>query len=190
MTIELKEIALRMKDLREIMEISAIDMAEYIGVKEEDVYKAERGEKDLGITYLSKFAEKCGVDVTVLLQGKSSKLSLYQISRKNEGLEIERREGFKYFHLSHLLKGRNTEPMRVVAPYVEGNEEKEIEFSFHDGHEFDYILSGTLKVNIEGHVEILNAGDSILYASTKKHGMLAVGGKECEFLAILMPYDN
>ncbi len=188
MKIELNEIALRMKDLREILEISAKDMADHIGCSIEDIYLAENGEKDLGITFLSKFAQKCEVDVTVLLQGKSSKLSLYQVSRNGGGMEIERRQGFDYFHLGHLLKGRNAEPMRVIAPYEKGNEEKEIAMSFHDGYEFDYILSGSLRVIIEGHEEILHAGDSILYPSTKKHGMLAVGGKECEFLAILMPY--
>ncbi|MFI3167320.1 MAG: XRE family transcriptional regulator [Bacillota bacterium] len=190
MKIELKGIALRMKDLREILEISAKEMADHIGVPIEDIYLAENGEKDLGITFLSKFAQKCNVDVTVLLQGRSSKLSLYQVTRKGEGAEIERRAGLEYFHLGHLLKGRNSEPMRVIAPYEKGNEEKEIAMSFHDGHEFDYIISGSLRVNIEGHEEILNAGDSILYQSTKKHGMLAVGGTSCEFLAVLMPYEK
>ena len=36
------------------------------------------------------------------------------------------------------------------------------------------------------HTEILNEGDSILYNSSTPHGMIAVGGKECVFCAVVI----
>ena len=52
--------------------------------------------------------------------------------------------------------------------------------------EFDYIISGSLKVAFEDHVEILNAGDAVLYNSAHGHGMIATGGEDCVFLAIIL----
>ena len=61
----------------------------------------------------------------------------------------------------------------------------------HAGQELDYILSGTLKVVLDGgHEEILTEGDSIFYNSDHPHGMIAVNGKECTFLAIVLPEEE
>ena len=57
----------------------------------------------------------------------------------------------------------------------------------HAGQEFDIILSGSLKVQIGEHIEILNEGDSIYYNSSTPHGMIAVGGKDCVFCAVVLP---
>lgn len=39
---------------------------------------------------------------------------------------------------------------------------------------------------MENHIEILKAGDSIYYDSGRGHGMIATGGSDCKFLAIVM----
>ena len=49
----------------------------------------------------------------------------------------------------------------------------------------DYVLDGSLKVSIDGHEDVVNAGDTVYYDSSKPHGMIAIGGKPCKFLAIL-----
>jgi acetyl-CoA synthetase len=58
--------------------------------------------------------------------------------------------------------------------------------STHAGQEMDYILSGQLRISINGHEETMRAGDSVYYDSSKPHGMVAVGGTPCVFLAIVM----
>ena len=50
----------------------------------------------------------------------------------------------------------------------------------------DFILSGSLKIQIGKHVEILNEGDCIYYDSKNPHGMIATNGADCKFLAILI----
>ena len=47
------------------------------------------------------------------------------------------------------------------------------------------MLRGTLKVQVAGHTEILHAGDAIYYDSSQPHGMIAVGGEPCEFIAVV-----
>ena len=50
----------------------------------------------------------------------------------------------------------------------------------------DYIISGTLKFQIGSHIEMVSEGDCIYYDSMNPHGMIAVDGKDCKFLAILI----
>ena len=76
--------------------------------------------------------------------------------------------------------------MLVPAPYDEEEQKKPIHLSVHDGQEMDYIISGTLKFQIGSHIETVNEGDCIYYDSMNPHGMIAVDGKDCKFLAILI----
>ena len=83
-----------------------------------------------------------------------------------------------------IRKGRFS--FRLTAPYSDEDQDKPITLSTHEGQEFDYIISGSLKVAFEDHVEILNAGDAVLYNSAHGHGMIATGGEDCVFLAIIL----
>ena len=74
----------------------------------------------------------------------------------------------------------------VDAPYIESQQDAPIAMSQHEGQEFDYILSGTLKVIVNGKEKILNEGDAIYYDSSKPHGMIAVSKEGCRFLAYLV----
>ncbi|MGI6716829.1 MAG: cupin domain-containing protein [Eubacteriales bacterium] len=49
--------------------------------------------------------------------------------------------------------------MRKYDPYLESTP---ISLSTHKGQELDYVLSGTLKIQLGDRVEILNEGDSVL----------------------------
>ena len=43
-----------------------------------------------------------------------------------------------------------------------------------------------MKFIINGHEEILGPGDSIYLDSTNPHGMIAIDGEDCRFIAILV----
>lgn len=121
-----------------------------------------------------------------LLTGDNPRLSFYSIVRKGEGLPMKRRTGFSYSHLGYRFKDKYCEPFLVTAPYSDEDQDKPITLSTHEGQEFDYIISGSLKVAFEDHLEILNAGDAVLYNSAHGHGMIATGGEDCVFLAIIL----
>ena len=61
----------------------------------------------------------------------------------------------------------------------------------HAGQECDIVIKGRLKVQVGEHTEILEEGDSIYYDSSTPHGMIAIGGEDCYFYAIvLLPDEN
>ena len=181
---KLQQIGNRIRDIRQIREISEEEMAKVTGVTVEEYRKHEDGLVESPFSFLYLCEERFGVDVGVLVSGESPKLSLYDITRKGEGLPIKRREELDYRHLAPLLKNRNTEPLYVTAqPQDEG---LPIHLTTHPGHEFDYVLTGRLRIQLGSKVEVLNPGDSVLLDSSLPHGMVAADGKPCEFLAIVM----
>ena len=186
METRIKEIAERIKGLRDIMGYSVEEMAKATNLSPEEYVSLEGGEQDFTFTFLYACAKKFGVDMVELLTGENPLLSFYSIVRKNEGLDLKRREGFRYQHVGYKFKDKLAEPFVVTAPFRENEQDQPIHLSQHAGQEFDFILKGQLKVQLENHTEILREGDAIYYDSGRGHGMIATGGEACEFLAIIM----
>lgn len=186
MDYKIAEIAQRLATLREIEEISQEEMAQRLGVSLEEYTDQEDGKLDFSFTFLYKCAAILGVDMIEILTGEKPKLSFYSIVRKGHGIPIKRRRGFTYSHIGHLFKDKMAEPLFVHAPYSEEEQNKPISLSYHKGQEFDYILKGSLKVAMEKHIEILHEGDAIFYDSGHGHGMIATGGEDCDFIAIII----
>lgn len=180
------EIAERLRGLREMLDISVKEMAEVSGMDEKTYLEYEGGNKDFSVTMLYNCAARCGVDVTALLTGTTPTLTTFSIVRAGQGNVTERRHSFKYQHLAQNFKGRTAEPFYVTAPYDKAAEGKPVSLSAHKGQEMDYILSGSLKFSINGKTVVANEGDTLYYDSGLPHGMIAVGGKDCEFLAIVL----
>jgi transcriptional regulator with XRE-family HTH domain len=90
----------RIRELREIEEISAIDMAKDIGIGPEDYTKYESGEKDIPISVLYKIALCLGVDATVLLTGEAPRMESASVCRKGQGVQIERYPGYEFSSLA------------------------------------------------------------------------------------------
>lgn len=186
MQYNIKEVAKRLKGLRLACDLSIEEFCEKTGITAEDYEKIENGEKDFSVTFLYKCSEIFDIDLIEILTGAPPRLSTYSIIRKGQGLPIERRERFAYQHLAYLFKNKDIEPLLVTAPYEEEAQDKPIRLSVHEGQEWDYILKGKLKFIIGDHTEIVEEGDSLYYNSKQPHGMIAVGGEDCEFLAILI----
>ncbi|MBQ7474896.1 MAG: AMP-binding protein [Clostridia bacterium] len=179
----LKDMASRIKTLREIREITVKEMAEATGVTPDAYLRLESGEADFTFTFIYKCAARLGVETVDLLAGESATLETYCVNRAGGGLPIARRQGFSYNNIAPLFKGKIAEPFVVKAPWIPEEADRPIRLAHHEGQEFDYVLRGTLKVSIDGRIEILHEGDSIYYDSSRPHGMIA-WEEDCEFLAV------
>jgi len=186
MDYNIKDVAARLRGLRETLDFSIEEFSAKTGVPVEEYRKIEEGEKDFSITFLYKCAEIFNVELIEILTGQAPKLSSYSIVRKGKGLPIERRERFEYQHLAYLFKDKSIEPLIVKAPLDKSGLDKPIKLSVHEGQEFDFILKGSLKFVIGDHSEVLNEGDAVYYNSNTPHGMVAIGDADCEFMAVLI----
>ena len=188
--LKLHEMAQRIRDLREIMGLSPEEMAGRTGVTLEEYRLCEAGEADLNFAFIYRCAQAFGVDVTDIIEGASPRLSNYTLTRAGEGQHIEHAHGMTYYNMAARFKKRVAEPLYVVAEYSDEAQLRPIECTTHSGQECDIVLSGQLKVQVGEHIEILNPGDIIYYNSTASHGMIATGGQDCVFYAIVLEGED
>ena len=191
MDYSLKEVAGRIKGLREAKGFTPQQLAKLTGVSLEDYLVLEQGETDFSFTFIYKCAKACGVEVVDLLEGTSTTLTSFAITRKGEGLKILKKHGVEYNNLAPKFKDKLAEPFLVKFPYLAEEQDAPIKLNSHNGQEFDVIVKGSLKVQVGNHVDILNEGDSIFYNSIIPHGMIAVSEGGCEFHAVVLnPQDG
>ena len=184
--LKIKEMARRIYELREIENLTVAQMAQKTGVSEKEYEDCENGRCDLNFAFIYRCALAFNVDVTDIIEGKSPTLKSYTVTKAGAGQRIEEAHGMTYYNLAASFKNRIAEPLYVCSRYNEEAQHKDIELTTHAGQECDIVISGNLKVQIGEHKEILGPGDSIYYDSSSPHGMIAVGGKDCLFYAIVL----
>ena len=182
-TEQLRLIAIRIKDLRDIAGLSAREVAEKTDIDLAEYEAYETGTRDFSFSHLFNIAEVLGVDISDLLTGESPKLHGYVLTRAGQGLRFKRRREYEYHHLAYNFRDKLSEPFIVTVRQDEPGVAKQAHS--HEGQEFDYVLEGRLLVSISGHEMELDPGDCVYYDSTEPHGMKALGGKAARFLAFV-----
>ena len=186
MTYKIRETAARIRELREITGITAEEMAARTGLSLEEYIQCESGNRNLSIAFLYHCSLSFGVDMSDLLEGRSPKLRSYALTRRGMGQRIEEAHHMVGYNLAADFRNRIALPLYMELNYRPGAEYEDIELTTHEGQECDIVISGHMKVQIGGHSEILHAGDCIYYDSSVPHGMIAVGGENCTFYAIVL----
>lgn len=180
---KLQQIALRIRELREISGISAESLAKDLNVPYETYIQYETGGVDIPVGVLYQIAHRFNVELTALLTGENPRLHVYSIVRKGKGVQVDRTKEYEYESLGANFVHKKAEPFRVtVAPEPDSTP---FHLNSHSGQEFDYVLSGTLKIMIDNREVILNEGDSIFFDSSYSHGMKALNNEPAEFLALI-----
>ena len=182
----LMEIALRIREMRRITGFTEKEMAEKTGVTEAEYRSYETGTVDLPFTFLHKCSLAFGLELTDLLEGQSAKLSSYSVTRRGCGLITAAEDGITIRNMAALFRQKLATPYWVTYQYSEELQHQPIHTTTHGGQEFDLVLKGSMRVRVGDHEETLHEGDSIFYKSSTPHGMIAVDGADCTFLAMIM----
>ena len=183
---QLMEVAFRIREMRGICGFSEVEMAQKTDLTLDQYRDYEAARTDLPFTFIHKCSLAFGIGLTDLLEGHSAHLSSYTVTRRGQGQQTAKEPGIEISNLAPFFRNKLAEPYYVTYDYDEAQQHRPIHLTTHAGQEFDIILSGQLRVQVGEHTEILEEGDSILYNSSTPHGMIAVGGKPCEFCAVVI----
>ncbi len=185
------EIASRIKEMREIMGWTEKEMAKRVELSESEYLSYESAERDLPFTFIHKCALAFDIDLTDLLEGNNeARLTSYTVTRKGKGQKTAKEQGIDISNLAPKFRDKIAEPYWVKYEYSPAQQNQPIHLTKHSGQEFDLIISGSLKVQVGSHIEILREGDSIYYNSSTPHGMIAVDGEDCTFVAVVLPGED
>ena len=93
---QLKQIGERLRGLRDVLDIPVSEIAETIGISSDKYEKIEAGEMDITISNLMKIAHKYGVSTEELIFAEAPHMKSYYVTRKGQGMSIERTKAYKY----------------------------------------------------------------------------------------------
>ena len=186
MDYKIREVAGRIRELREISGLTVEEMARHTGVSVDEYMACEAGNRNLSIAFLYRCVLIFGVDMSDLLEGRSAKLRSYALTRNGEGQRIEEAHHMVGYNLAADFRNRIALPLYMEIKYRPGAEFEDIELVTHEGQECDIVIRGQMKIQIGSKTEILRAGDTIYYDSSIPHGMTAVNGEDCAFYAIVL----
>lgn len=175
-------IAQRIKALREIMSVSTAAMAQAVNLTEAQYLEYEAGKHDFSFSLLYSVAGCLGVDIIDLMTGETPRLSVCSFVKSGEGLKMERRKEYKYEHLAYIFKNKKMEPFLVTVE-VKDTDAKSHK-NAHEGQEFDYVVSGSMKLYVDNQELLMHEGDAAYFDAKHPHAMQAIGGT-CKFLAII-----
>lgn len=184
MSEEIKQIAARLKGLRDALEVTPEEMAQVCGITPQQYLAMENAAVDISVSSLHRIAQTYGVELTTLMFGDEPKMSTYFVTRAGKGISVERTKAYKYQSLAAGFSKRKADPFMVtVHPKPTG---ETIHLNSHAGQEYNYVISGRMLIQINGKDIVLNEGDSIYFNAELPHGMQALDEKEVKFLAIIL----
>ena len=137
---QLKQIGERLRGLRDVLDIPVSEMADTIGISADKYEKIEQGELDITISNLMKIARKYGVSTEELIFAEAPHMKSYYVTRKGQGMSIERTKAYKY---QSLVGGFVNHKADVFIVTVEPKPDAHTIYkNTHPGQEFkwNYIL--------------------------------------------------
>lgn len=181
MSEEFRQMAARIRELREISGCTVEELAGELGVDAETYHGYEREGVNIPISALYHISRKFRVDLNEILTGRESRLNTYCIVRKGQGVRVDRYPGYSFQSLAHTYMRRIMEPLIVtIEPEDHGPA-----LVTHPGQEFNYVLEGSVELLFGERRFVLEAGDSVYFNPVHPHGQRARGGKPARFLTVI-----
>ena len=177
------DIGNRIRELRELSEFTVKEISEELGISEDVYLQYENAEVDIPASFLYELAHIFKVDLGLLLTGEESRMSIFDVTRANKGVSVDRRKEYTHQNLCSNFIHKQAETFLVT---VDPEKNPVPSLNSHPGQEFNYVLEGTLKIYIHNNEIILNEGDSIFFDSTHNHAMVALNDKPAKFIAVII----
>ena len=178
---EMKKISDRIRELREIFDLTEEEMAKETGVTLKQYVEYESSGENIPISVLYHISQKFNVDLSEILTGEPARLSTIQLCRRGKGKTIDRFPGYMFESLAPRFTHKIMEPLLVTL--IPG--EPEAALVSHGGQEFNLVLEGIIAITYDGKEYILNAGDAVYFDPTHPHGQKAIGKEKARFLTVI-----
>jgi transcriptional regulator with XRE-family HTH domain len=180
---QVRQIAERIRGLRDITRLTVEECARDLGISTETWRSYEEGTADIPASLLYRVAGRFGVELASLLTGEEPRLRVWSVTRAGRGVKVDRSRDYGYQSLAFNFIDKKMEPFLIT---VEPRPDAEpVPMNSHPGQEFTYVLEGNVKAVIDGHEVLLSPGDSLYFDARHGHGMKAVGAA-AKFLAVIL----
>lgn len=177
---EMKTIAKRLIELRTFSDYSTANMADMLGIGENEYIAYEKGEDEVPINIIYKFAALLDSEPSYILNGTLPTKDTVNVVYGGKGMSVKRYEGYSFTALAADFKNKTMNPMLVT---IEPTDKPEL--VIHSGQEFNYVIEGELRVIVDNKEYFLRAGDSIFFDPSFPHAQLAMNDRAAKFLTVI-----
>ena len=170
------EIGEHLRARRHELGLSLRDLADRLGVSPSLISQIERGRANPSVSTLYQLVAELDISLDELLfedRRPAEEPAAGPIQRATERHRIRLASGVIWERLTTLSEP-GIEFLYVIYE-VGGASSPEDAFQRHNGHEWGYVLSGTLQVTVGFRQYLLEAGDSLSLDSTTPHRLANVG---------------
>jgi len=178
---EMRNISGRIRELREIFDLTLEEMARETGVDAAKYEEYETSGENIPISVLYHISQRFNVDLSEILTGEPARISTLQVCRRGKGKTIDRYPGYMFESLAPRFTQKIMEPLLVTL--IPG--EPEAALVTHNGQEFNLVLEGIIAITYDDKEHILNAGDAVYFDPTHPHGQKALGTEKARFLTVI-----
>lgn len=177
MDIELAAVGRKMAELRAARGLRLSDLAEATGYTSSRLSQIERGVSIPSLTALAMVAMALGVEMAALIEASSG--PLVHITRAGEGRELRLSSGPTFRVVgSHGPDGAYTAIVQKTPAKLEYQ---------HYGERFILMLSGSATLSFGDDRYPLGAGDTLHYASHRRHNVVTTSEVAGRLLVITCP---
>ena len=133
---EVNEIALRLRELREVCDYTIEDLASELGIAPEVYAAYEENGKDIPISLIYEIANKFKVDFAEIVTGIPARLNSYHIVKRGGGMVVNRNPEYHFEDLAYKYYGKVMQPLLVTLQPTD----KPAGLISHSGQEFNMVL--------------------------------------------------
>lgn len=175
------EIAERIKRIREQLGLSIDEVAKQTAINKYQYEDYESGQIDIPVSAIICLSKCFKVDISMLLTGETPTDIGYSVTKKGEGVSVERHYRYKYQALAHNFVNKQGKPFIIT---IDASDE-EVHFNSHSGQEFLYVLEGTINFYVNDEIISLHEGDNIYFDANIRHAVKTDNGQRARCLAIV-----
>ena len=169
----LKEIGLKIREVRKDKGVTLNDLAKKVGVTASLISQVERGLADPSISTLKKVSDSLGISISSFFhEGQDDLTIAYSpVVKKYERKILHPSEGVTYHLLSKNLKGK----IEFLLAFYERGANTGPRLYTHRGEECALVLKGKLQIQVGSSVYVLEKDDSITFKCEMPHRVSNAG---------------
>ncbi len=180
------EIGLRIRSLRSSRDITLDQLSRQVRLTKGQLSKIENGLVSSPVSTLTKVASALGVDVGTLFMDAKPHQSAVLVKENDRKVIVGRgtKMGHRYESLAFGLPF-----VKAFEPYMMTIDEKRINLRKnvfkHPGHEFLFMVQGSMDYRHDGETYHLGPGDGFYFDASLEHGPVSVSRSPVRFLSII-----
>jgi quercetin dioxygenase-like cupin family protein len=159
------------------LRLTLTELSKRTGLSVPFLSQVEKGHKGLSVSSLKSIADGLEVSMNYFLDTNEQDEHVHALDNLHYfGINGSK---MRYARLGSAAKERDLEPLYVVVP-----PKHESDITKHSGEEFLYVIKGKLTVLVGKKQHKLNAGNTIHYKSTVRHGWRNDGKEEVHLISV------